>query len=76
MKAADTSDGAPLCARPIPEWAGVRLCLASGRVAVARAMLAVRRGDRLAAEELLIAAQRDLARAEITVGDLSRSDRG
>lgn len=66
---------APLYGRPIPEWAAVRLCLASGRVAVARAMLAVRRGDRLVAEELLIAAQRDLTRAEIAVADLARGER-
>jgi hypothetical protein len=68
-------DDAPLYARPIPEWAGVRLCLASGKVAVARALLAVRRGDRLTAEQLLVDAQRDLTRAEIAVGDLVRGER-
>jgi hypothetical protein len=59
--------------RPIAEWAGARLCLAQGKVAVARALLAVRRGDRLTAEVLLVNAQRDLARAEIAANELSRA---
>jgi hypothetical protein len=59
--------------RPIAEWAGARLCLAQGKVHVARALLAVRRGDRLTAEVLLVNAQRDLARAEIVAGELTRT---
>jgi hypothetical protein len=59
--------------RPIAEWAGARLCLAQGKINVARALLAVRRGDRLAAETLLIHAQRELARAEIAANELSRA---
>ncbi len=59
--------------RPIAEWAGARLCLAQGKVHVARALLAVRRGDRLSAETLLVNAQRELARAEIAANELSRA---
>ena len=59
--------------RPIAEWAGARLCLAQGKVHVARALLAVRRGDRLTAEVLLVNTQRDLARAEIAANELSRA---
>lgn len=59
--------------RPIAEWAGARLCLAQGKINVARALLAVRRGDRLAAEALLVNAQRDLVRAEIVAAELTRT---
>jgi len=69
------SGDTPLDSRTIPEWSGVRLCLASAKLAIARAVLAIRRGDRLAVEALLIAAQRDMARAEITAGDLARRER-
>jgi hypothetical protein len=67
------ADTPALYSRALPEWSGVRLPLAAGRVAVARALLAVRRGDKLTAEQLLIDAQRDLARAEITVSELVKS---
>jgi hypothetical protein len=60
----------------IAEWSGVRYAVGQAKLCVARCVLALRRGDRNAAEKLAVDAQIALAAAEIGAADLERSERG
>lgn len=51
------------------DFGGAMLQLREGKVMVARALLAVRRADRMAAESFLQSAQRALTLTEIDLGD-------
>ena len=61
--------------RPIAEWSGVRFALGRAKLSLARCVLAIRRGDRLAAESLAVDAQIALSAAEIAADDLTRGAR-
>ena len=60
----------------IAEWSGVRFAVGQAKLCVARCVLALRRGDRNAAERLAVDAQIALAAAEIAASDMERIERG
>lgn len=65
----------PQTERALAEWSGVRFSVGQAKLCVARCVLALRRGDRLAAEKLAVDAQIALAAAEIAAAELTRSER-
>lgn len=55
-----------------PDLGGLRLSVRDGELAIARAVLAIRRGDRLACETHLIQAQQAVTSADREIDALAR----